>query len=73
MKAVSQKTAFDVEQRPFYATEDGKGRPALDLFAERPGAARVLDAPRLSASSVLASTCDGYPRGDAAARGLLLG
>ena len=29
---VSPKTAFDVEQRPFYATEDGKGEPAMDLF-----------------------------------------
>jgi hypothetical protein len=30
---VSPKTVFDVEQRPFYATEDGKGIPAMDLFA----------------------------------------
>jgi len=29
---VSPKTAFDVERRPFYATEDGKGKPVLDLF-----------------------------------------
>jgi hypothetical protein len=29
---VSPQTAFDVEKRPFYATEDGKGRPAVDLF-----------------------------------------
>lgn len=29
---VSPRTAFDVERRPFYATEDGKGRPATDLF-----------------------------------------
>ena len=29
---VSPKTAFDVEKRPFYATEDGKGQPALELF-----------------------------------------
>jgi uncharacterized protein (DUF1501 family) len=31
---VSPKTAFDVEKRPFYATEDGKGVPVLDLFAK---------------------------------------
>lgn len=30
---ISPKTVFDVEKRPFYATEDGKGTPALDLFA----------------------------------------
>jgi hypothetical protein len=30
---ISPKTAFDIEQRPFYATEDGLGRPVLDLFA----------------------------------------
>jgi uncharacterized protein (DUF1501 family) len=29
---VSPKTAFDVEKRPFYATEDGKGVPVKDLF-----------------------------------------
>ncbi|MDA1015022.1 MAG: DUF1501 domain-containing protein [Planctomycetota bacterium] len=29
---ISPQTAFDVERRPFYATEDGKGRPVLDLF-----------------------------------------
>jgi arylsulfatase A-like enzyme len=32
---MSPKTAFDVEKRPFYATEDGKGQPVLDLFAKR--------------------------------------
>ena len=26
------KTAFDVEKRPFYATEDGKGVPVRELF-----------------------------------------
>ncbi len=31
---VSPKTAFDVEKRPFYATDDGKGVPVLDLFAK---------------------------------------
>ena len=30
---VSAKTAFDVEKRPFYATEDGKGKPVEDLFS----------------------------------------
>lgn len=29
---VSPKTAFDVEKRPFFATEDGKGKPVMDLF-----------------------------------------
>ena len=29
---ISPKTAFDVERRPFYATEDGKGQPAMELF-----------------------------------------
>jgi hypothetical protein len=30
---ISPKTAFDVEKRPFYATEDGKGQPVKALFA----------------------------------------
>jgi hypothetical protein len=30
---ISPKTAFDVEKRPFYATEDGKGVPAMDIFS----------------------------------------
>ena len=30
---VSPKTAFDVEQRPFYATVDGKGQSVKELFA----------------------------------------
>ena len=30
---VSPKTAFDVEKRPFYATIDGTGVPAMELFA----------------------------------------
>ncbi len=30
---VSPKTAFDVEHRPFYATQDGLGRPVQALFA----------------------------------------
>jgi hypothetical protein len=31
---ISPKTSFDVEKRPFYATEDGKGIPVADLFAK---------------------------------------
>lgn len=30
---ISPKTAFDIEKRPFYATEDGKGQPVRELFA----------------------------------------
>jgi hypothetical protein len=30
---ISPKTVFDVEKRPFYATEDGKGVAVRDLFA----------------------------------------
>jgi hypothetical protein len=30
---ISPRTAFDVEKRPFYATEDGKGVPVSTLFA----------------------------------------
>ena len=29
---ISPKTAFDVEKRPFYATEDGTGKAVMDLF-----------------------------------------
>jgi len=29
---ISPKTSFDVEKRPFYATEDGKGVPVQDVF-----------------------------------------
>ncbi len=29
---LSAETAFDIEKRPFYATEDGKGKPVLELF-----------------------------------------
>jgi hypothetical protein len=29
---ISPKTAFDVEKRPFYATEDGNGKPVMELF-----------------------------------------
>ena len=30
---ISPKTAFEVEKRPFYATEDGMGKAVTDLFA----------------------------------------
>lgn len=30
---ISPKTVFDVEKRPFYVTEDGKGQPRMELFA----------------------------------------
>ncbi len=30
---ISPKTMFEVERRPFYATQDGQGKPVLDLFA----------------------------------------
>jgi hypothetical protein len=30
---INPKTAFDVERRPFYVTEDGKGKPVLDILA----------------------------------------
>jgi hypothetical protein len=30
---ISPKTAFTVEKRPFYVTEDGKGQPVAALFS----------------------------------------
>jgi hypothetical protein len=30
---ISPQTEFEVERRPFYATEDGKGNAVRDLFA----------------------------------------
>jgi hypothetical protein len=30
---IAPRTAFTVEKRPFYVTEDGKGKPVMDLFA----------------------------------------
>ena len=30
---ISPKTSYEVEKRPFYATEDGKGRAVKSLFA----------------------------------------
>lgn len=29
---ISPKTAFEVERRPFYVTQDGQGKPVTDLF-----------------------------------------
>ena len=29
---ISPKTAYDVEKRPFYVTEDGHGKPVMELF-----------------------------------------
>lgn len=29
---ISPKTQYEVERRPFYATEDGKGQPVMDIF-----------------------------------------
>lgn len=31
---ISPKTVFDIEGRPFYATEDGKGRAVREIFAQ---------------------------------------
>jgi hypothetical protein len=33
LMGISPKTAFEVERRPFYVTEDGKGQPVADLIA----------------------------------------
>jgi hypothetical protein len=30
---ISPRTSFDIERRPFYATEDGHGEPVQALFA----------------------------------------
>jgi hypothetical protein len=32
LMGISPKTSFNVERRPFYVTEDGKGRPVMDLI-----------------------------------------
>jgi hypothetical protein len=32
LMGISPKTAFDVERRPFYVTEDGNGRPVMELI-----------------------------------------
>jgi uncharacterized protein (DUF1501 family) len=29
---ISPKTVYEIEKRPFYATEDGKGKPVMSLF-----------------------------------------
>ena len=31
--AISPKTTYDIEGRPFYATEDGKGKAVKEIFA----------------------------------------
>jgi hypothetical protein len=33
LMGISPKTAFDVERRPFYVTQDGKGQPVMDVMA----------------------------------------
>jgi hypothetical protein len=33
---ISPKAAFDIEKRPFYVTEDGKGQAIKELFAHAP-------------------------------------
>ena len=33
LMGISPKTAFDVERRPFYVTQDGKGKPVMDIIA----------------------------------------
>src|SRR5262245_31386899 len=33
---ISPRTAFDIEKRPFYVTQDGKGEPVMELFAKAP-------------------------------------
>lgn len=30
---ISPKTVYDIENRPFYATKDGLGKPVMDIFA----------------------------------------
>ena len=30
---ISPKTEFEIEGRPFYVTEDGKGKAVMDVFA----------------------------------------
>jgi hypothetical protein len=34
---VAPRTAFEVEKRPFYVTQDGTGRPVKELFAKAVG------------------------------------
>ena len=33
LMGINPKTAFDVERRPFYVTQDGKGQPVMDVIA----------------------------------------
>jgi hypothetical protein len=30
---IRSKTEFEIEGRPFYVTEDGKGKAVMDIFA----------------------------------------
>ena len=30
---ISPTTAFEIERRPFYVTQDGKGKPVMDVFS----------------------------------------
>ena len=30
---ISPKTGFDIQGRPFYVTQDGKGKPVRDIFS----------------------------------------
>ena len=50
---ISPRTAFDVEKRPFYATQDGKGQPVKALFARVIERARSRD-PSLATPDYLA-------------------
>jgi hypothetical protein len=34
---ISPRTAFDIEKRPFYVTQDGKGEAVTELFTKTPG------------------------------------
>ena len=38
LMGISPKTAFDVERRPFYVTEDGKGQPIAGFDGVKPRA-----------------------------------
>lgn len=34
---IAPRTSFDIERRPFYVTEDGRGRPVMELFERASG------------------------------------
>ena len=42
---ISPKTAFDVEKRPFYATEDGKGQAVTDCLPNQAQELRLASMP----------------------------